>query len=359
MFFIISGYLIFQPFLKSLLADKPLPSLSLFYQNRFVRIVPPYLVALVFYIGMRLATHTNVPALENIFAHVFLIFNYFSVKDFYSINPVLWTLAIEAQFYLILPLAVFAVSRVHKSFPRSPLSATATLLILFFVVGIASRGVEFAVNAHPHFAGASTLKFRSIFSFLDMFGAGMLIAYVEKSGAAERFQQIPPFVLMLAGACLLIGANFWCSLLSPGDWMNSNNLLYTLFFAPSICAGFGLLLLTNILYKKTQRNIFNTFPLVSVGLISYSVYLYHIGVQFVVFSHLHLNRYISNWTLVNFLNALVALPVILVVSAAMYFLVEKPSLDWIKRRKREQSLPGGLAVSPAEGLVLQGKEVAP
>lgn len=115
--------------------------------------------------------------------------------------------------------------------------------------------------------------------------------------------------------------------------MNSNNLCYTLFFSPLICIGFGFLILTNILYKKTQKNVFNTFPLVSVGLISYSVYLYHVGVQFAVFNRLHLDRYISNWSLMAFLNALIALPFVLLTSAVMYFLVEKPSIQWLRRRK--------------------------
>ena len=353
LFFIISGYLIFQPFLKSLLADKPLPSLARFYQNRFVRIVPPYLAAIAFYLGMRLVTHTKIPTPENIFAHIFLIFNYFSVKYFYSINPVLWTLAIEAQFYLILPLAVFAVRRVCKPFLSLPLSPAVLLLILFFIVGIASRGLEFAASVHPHGAATSAPNFRSIFSFLDMFGIGMVIAYLEKSGAAQRLQRIPPLVPLLAGICLLISANLWCSLLLPGEWMNSNNLLYTLCFSPLICIGFGLFLITNILYKQTQKNIFNTFPLVWIGLISYSVYLYHTGVQFVVFGHLHLNRHISNWTLLTLVNALIALPVVLLVSGAMYFLIEKPSLDWLKRRKRIQQ--SETAASPAKELMVAGK----
>ncbi len=208
------------------------------------------------------------------------------------------------------------------------------LLTLFFITGITSRGLEFSHFYHARSASASVLKFRSIFSFLDMFSIGMAIAYLERQGALKRLiQQVPAFVPLLMGGFLLAIANIWCTLLSPGEWMTSNNLAYTLFFSPLICAGFGLFLLTNIFYKETRRSIFNTYPLASIGLISYSVYLYHIGVQFVVFSRLHLDRYIANWSLVAFLNGLISLPFVLLVSYMMYFLVEKPSLRWLNRRR--------------------------
>ena len=297
LFFIISGYLIFQPFLRSLLTARPLPSTSEFYRKRFVRIVPPYLVALVLYIALRVATHTNIPSLPNIVRHIFLVFNYSSEKDFFSINPVLWSLAIESQFYLLLPLCVYLARRIWKPSQYSPHKSVVVLLCLFFITGIVSRGLEF----HHFYAlqprSISVLKFRSIFSFLDMFSIGMAIAALEKSGAMRRcVQRIPALWPLLIGGVLVVTANLWCTLVSPGEWMNSNDFLYTLFFSPLVCIGFGFFLLTNVCYPTTQRSIVNTFPLVSLGLISYSVYLYHVGVQFAVFGRLHLDKYISSWS---------------------------------------------------------------
>ena len=42
LFFVLSGYLIFQPFLKSMGGSKPMPSIGRFYARRFLRIYPPY-----------------------------------------------------------------------------------------------------------------------------------------------------------------------------------------------------------------------------------------------------------------------------------------------------------------------------
>lgn len=174
LFFIISGYLIFKPFLKSLLMFERLPSTTQFYRNRFMRIMPPYLVSLVLYTGLRFVTHTNIPSAKNMFTHILLIFNYFSEKEFFSINPVLWSLAIEAQFYLILPLCVYAVCRLCKPFQVSPDRIVLMLLTLFFITGIVSRGLEFTHFSNheqlqfPHVqaAHASVLKFRGIFSLV-------------------------------------------------------------------------------------------------------------------------------------------------------------------------------------------------
>jgi peptidoglycan/LPS O-acetylase OafA/YrhL len=45
-FFVLSGYLLFKPFVQSMFLDDPLPRTQGFYLKRFVRIVPAYWIAL-------------------------------------------------------------------------------------------------------------------------------------------------------------------------------------------------------------------------------------------------------------------------------------------------------------------------
>ena len=46
-FFILSGYLLFRPFARSILNDQILPSSSQFWRKRLVRILPAYWLALI------------------------------------------------------------------------------------------------------------------------------------------------------------------------------------------------------------------------------------------------------------------------------------------------------------------------
>src|SRR5260221_12923885 len=46
LFFVLSGYLLFQPFMKAIAAGSPMPPLGNFYLRRFLRIYPPYLASL-------------------------------------------------------------------------------------------------------------------------------------------------------------------------------------------------------------------------------------------------------------------------------------------------------------------------
>src|SRR5579863_7912838 len=54
LFFVLSGFLLFMPFAKSLLFDSPWPLARVFYMRRFLRIIPAYYVCLFLII---LTTH--------------------------------------------------------------------------------------------------------------------------------------------------------------------------------------------------------------------------------------------------------------------------------------------------------------
>src|SRR6478736_6725938 len=57
-FFVLSGYLLYRPFVRALLRDEPLPSVRRYFRHRFLRIVPLYWVVVV-------ASFLFAPALGN------------------------------------------------------------------------------------------------------------------------------------------------------------------------------------------------------------------------------------------------------------------------------------------------------
>ena len=94
LFLVISGFLIHWGFLKNEAAF----NWSSFFNKRFWRIYPPYLVALLVF---ALSLGTGGPF--SLLTHLTLTHNFFD-RTFTTINPSFWSLALEAQLYLLYPV---------------------------------------------------------------------------------------------------------------------------------------------------------------------------------------------------------------------------------------------------------------
>ena len=327
LFFILSGYLLFQPFLKAILGDRPFPSVKGFYQRRFIRIYPPFFVSLLIYVGLRKFSHTNVPDLHNIIAHAAMVSNYIDPKLWYSINPVYWSLAIEMQFYVLLPLLCLLFSRGGTLKPENRAFA---LVAFTFALGVAARTFEF-FYWRSHGPTADTIYFRSIFSYLDLFAVGMLIAVLRREPLASRLRaRFPLPGLVLSGVVVLLSANLWCTLVSPAAWLDTPNALYTVGFPVVVCAAWGMILIAVILNEGYNPGLLNRGFLIWAGQISYSIYLYHVGVEFCTMRVIHLS-YSLGWDLRNILYTVITLPLTLAVAAIMYYLVERPCVNWLSK----------------------------
>ena len=114
LFFILSGFFIGG----QLIDNMPAKNLtSTFYYRRFLRIVPPYLIILVPFILISSAGTWQVQkGLSWLFKNPLPLWSYatflqnYSMMKAGSIGPhwigISWSLAIEAQFYLIIPLLI-------------------------------------------------------------------------------------------------------------------------------------------------------------------------------------------------------------------------------------------------------------
>lgn len=90
-FFVVSGFCIHLSYLKN-------KSWQAFFNKRFFRIYPPYLFALLLFIAM-----LHVRSITQIASHSLLIHNFWEAT-FFGINSSFWSVAVEAQLYLIYPL---------------------------------------------------------------------------------------------------------------------------------------------------------------------------------------------------------------------------------------------------------------
>lgn len=330
LFFVLSGYLISRPFWARSIQAQPLPSWRKYAVRRFVRIYPTYFVALLVFIAMRFVGRLHAPTSTDVALHLLLIFNWGDAAQFLAINIAMWTLAIEAQFYVLLPLTA-VLSK--KLMPARGRAGVLLACLAFVLAGWVSRGLEY------HSSLPGQLRFRLPFSYLDLFAMGMLVGYLELTQMAF-FRARPRLrtAQVVGAVALLLAANYWLIADGGADWLSPPTLALALFYPTLVCAAFALVLLAVITRQRTRVPVLTSIPLVFVGQISYSMYLFHVGVGYFI-----LTRLPPAWG--GWLGqhppvyALAQLGPVLLVSYLVYCAVERPSLRWLERfslRAREQ-----------------------
>jgi peptidoglycan/LPS O-acetylase OafA/YrhL len=255
-FFVISGYII----TRMLLLETGMStfSISSFYERRIRRLIPPLLVVILFSLFMGMATllpsafaDLSATALAALGFAANLYF--FSTADYFSeageYMPLLhtWSLAVEEQFYLIYPLFVIWFLRpTHRSW------LLAVLIVSFAASFLATVAV---LERSPEAA-----------FYLPFFRAWQLIAGAIVAVTFNDHQKASSAAAVAAsiGLILILGA-----VLIP---FSSSQLPYL----GNVFAVLGAALV--IAYSGGAfwvKKLLSMKPLVFLGLISYSLYLWH------------------------------------------------------------------------------------
>lgn len=283
LFFVLSGFLLYQPFVKGVLEGQ-FPSVHRFFRNRVVRILPGYLAIFVLVAFVFGAAHLyGVPELHDgavgymsdpgaILANLFLVQTYFPQFAMTGIGPA-WSLTVEILFYVALPgLAYIALVVARRINSHTALMLPAFLLI---IIGLALSAWGFLARRDMSEAASFAFSWgnswtavvdRSFFAQADLFGYGMLAACivgkvrVGHTGAPTRRS-----MLWTGGGAVLVG----------GIAM-SGSLRGASFNAMGVAC--ALLLLLLVLGQGRLAGVLEWAPLKFAGLISYSVYLWHVPV---------------------------------------------------------------------------------
>jgi peptidoglycan/LPS O-acetylase OafA/YrhL len=126
-FFVISGFLLYRPFVLAHLEGRPTPRARAFWFRRFARVFPAYWVALLgtwLLLGLM-----AIPTVLDGVMYFALLQTYRSGYKFVGIG-VAWTLVIEVSFYAALPAIAYGLRRL------SPKDATPEAKLRAQLVGI-------------------------------------------------------------------------------------------------------------------------------------------------------------------------------------------------------------------------------
>lgn len=320
LFFVLSGYLLGGKLLEKLSTEGKGQAILAYLKHRFLRIYPAYLVCLFVFVLLRYFSSTNPPYALEILSRIGLYFNYLDMTDMFAIHAALWTLAVELQFYLVLPVA----SLVVLWFVSDTKFAAFVLGTLLVVIGIVSRSYEVLFVNH-WWPAASVVRFKWVFSYLDLFGIGILLNYAEGTFRAKfGTLKLSSAIISIALAIVILS---WISIWAKRsgiDWQNAHDAIFMIFAPLLTCVAFSFILGATGLSQLQNLPIFRWGWLQWIGKVSYSVYLYHVGVLFAV------NRLIDplgrgvDWTTSCVIIAVVSLPFTLAIAWMSYVFVEVP-----------------------------------
>lgn len=295
LFFVLSGFLLFLPYAHAILNARPLPSARRFYRRRALRILPAYWLCLAILVLANLAPYLSRAGVKNVLVHIVLIHNLYPIFN-QAIEGPFWTLAVEAQYYLLLPLIAWGIARVAGA-SRSPRRVMLCIGGMTAIALLLREGAAVLNASRPRLHGwsASLLDGALVAvtgtqgRYLEVFAIGMLCsvlyATLVRDGADLRRQGV-----RVAGYLLFIGSIAVSYVLAQRFSVRHEQMmsLFYQFMRPTdveeICGplligtGYGMLVLGVLFGGHALQVVFEAPPLRFIGLISYSLYLWHLPI---------------------------------------------------------------------------------
>lgn len=286
LFFVISGFVLALPFARHWLLRGKAVDLKSYMLRRLTRIEPPYLVSLllctlVLVLVKKQGFHEIMPHLvASIFYIHSLIYAALS-----TINPVAWSLEIEVQFYVLVPLLTLVFAIKDTKMRRGVLVVAVALLSPF----------AWWLNGHYR-------SDHSLLGTLQFFLAGFLLADLYLLDAPKVKSYLWDVVAVVGWVLVLATDARWWNLLMP---------LGTVAVYWSAFAG------------KLTSQIFRSRTTSIIGGMCYSIYLTHQQIIGLVASKIHKAIVVE----------VVSLVLIAIFCPLFYLLIEKPCMnhDWPER----------------------------
>jgi peptidoglycan/LPS O-acetylase OafA/YrhL len=320
-FFVLSGFFITLSLWKlqtEIIGSKKGSFLPVcrFYLSRFLRIGPPFYLALV--VGALLGideVRTNFFWLATFQAN-----NYIAYIGYWpeAISH-FWSLAVQEQFYVVWPLVVLTL----------PKRWFIPAMVGFIVFGLAFRVFCIATSA------PTLTRWVTIFGCFDSFAVGALMAYFRQSKLLERMRHFSKPVLfampLAAFGCFFLGRALM-TLPENNIFLSCTESVDAVFLA-------WLLAIALLGIEGKYGRFLGWAPIVYVGRISYGIYVYHVFVIIVISPLLvPYGLSVDHWAAGRIF---VLIAVTLGLSSLSWHFLEQPFLAW-----KEALKPREVAFAP-------------
>ena len=332
LFFVLSGFLLFMPYARTILGLQKYPSTGKFYIRRALRILPAYWASLILII-IWLEPQFLVPSyLADVGSHLLLVHDYSQATKM-SINGPFWTLAVESHFYLLLPLLAWMLWRLS-------LQKTGWRWVIVGMLIIAaatpSYGILLSVTKHRWPILSDYLTILDVLAYLCIFVCGMACSWFYVSVSTGRFSLLSPERIRLIcrglGLAGLTGLILYMLALH-GNFLGLGRLLSkasTLIREPILGVCFGTIVLGVVLGWRSWQHLFSQPALRFVGIISYSLYIWNDPLYSFIVGPIADNFH-SVWA-AYLVYIILSIIVIIPFAFIFYHFIERPFIKF----KREQ-----------------------
>lgn len=303
LFFCLSGFILSLPFARQFAGLGRPVDLKRYFVRRVTRLEPPYIMAILLVLGLKLASNAAAPE-EGWLTHFLTTITYSNwlfFGDKSEILSVAWSLEVEVQFYILAPLfaAVFALKRRTRW----------ALLVLMMVI---PPLIGMTVAPLPRY---------NLLGYLHCFAAGFLLTDLflfsniyDENRSSSRYG----WDLAVVGACLA-ATYVW----SMGYVMHA----WVAPFALIVCVG---------VMRGGWTRAFFEMPFVRItGGMCYTIYLLHRPIQAAVYKAIGIGSFVvADSFFLTFLVLFgVSTVVVLALSTVFFALIERPCMapDWVDK----------------------------
>jgi peptidoglycan/LPS O-acetylase OafA/YrhL len=314
LFFIISGFILASPFAAHHLRGRRPVRLKQYFWRRVTRLEPPYMIAMIalFALHVLIKNESAAGLIPHLGASLVYLHNLIYGTE-NVINNVAWSLEIEVQFYILVPLISWVFAIRNTVWRR----------------GVIIGAGLVAITLQWLFISESSWMYLSIFRFLHFFLIGFLLADIHLIDWQEKPQKgLTWDIVSVVG---------WPLLFMVWNFPGSSTSIFTLGREPALEAYLfpvlALFLYIAVFRGTLTNRVFTNIWLTTIGGMCYTIYLFHN----------QLIGYLINFTkdivptsvyAINIMTqGVLVLPVMLGASAVYFLLIEKPCMrkDWPQR----------------------------
>jgi peptidoglycan/LPS O-acetylase OafA/YrhL len=296
-----------------------------FAQRRARRILPPYWAALAFSLAVAWLVVAPpgqaVPHAKSVVVNGLLVQNLVGAP---SPNRSFWSIAVEAQLYVVFPLLLLMVRR------WGAVAMVATVTLVVTAVGILG----------PHVSRLDTFVTQSPPDLAALFAVGILTAGIVGASSARRSWPWPWLALAAAAPVLV---TIW---LQGSVWTLDHLFWVDLALGPAVAC-----LLAGLATGRPAPllRLLDARPLRNLGLSSYSLYLTHGPIVVVVYDKVVAGR-VPQGVPAFLVSFALAVPLTIVFARVFASLFEAP----FRRHRRGSPERGGERVSLRQLRLLRG-----
>jgi peptidoglycan/LPS O-acetylase OafA/YrhL len=328
-FFLISGFLLYRPFVVAHLAGAPRPRTGAFWLRRLLRIVPAYW--LVLFVATTIFHNPLSPGIgpggwRAYASHYLFLQIYSPFQDLKGISAA-WSLCVEMTFYIYVPLyaALIGRGRLRRTVgQRMRVELIGLIVMVVFSYAWRYTVLQYQTKGHSAYFHLATVWLPA---YLDLFALGMFLAtvsaWMHQHDIEIRWMWSRWFPWL---SWLCAAAGFWAvshigvpivPIYHESDLDLARQALYGTFafflLLPAVFGPQG---------KGLIRRFLQCWPVASLGAISYGIYLWHETwiYQVLKVGHYHL------FTLEFWAFFLSVLALTIMSASLSYFILEKPVL---------------------------------